>query len=63
VGPSEKYSIYLARASNAEAQAANTKDMALKTVLLRTAKEYRQAAEESRRDGINDAGQTGLPNA
>jgi hypothetical protein len=51
MGKTEKYSIYLARASSAEEQAANTKDMALKTVLLRAAKEYRQAAEESRRDG------------
>lgn len=43
----EKYSIYMARASHAEEQAARTTDVAAKAVLLRAAKEYRDAAKEA----------------
>ena len=47
-----KYIVYLARALQAEEQAAKTKDAAEKTMWLRAAKEYRHAAQESRQDAL-----------
>lgn len=46
MGQLEKYRAYLSRASYAEEQAAKTVHPSMRTVWLRAAKEYRQAAQE-----------------